>query len=660
MEEKKANPETDSMENWEEALEETLADSEAKRGEVREGTVLAVKKDGLVVDIGAKRDGFVPDDDLDELEDQEFSEGDTVHVMVTRPSDANGNVELSIAQALEHQDWIKAEKLLESQEVYEATITGSNRGGLTIDFGRIRGFIPMSQLIGFSNIRQAAERYRRLRGMIGEELLLKVIEVNRQRRRLILSQRAAAKEWRAARREDLLEELEAGQVRKGRISQITDFGLFVNLGGLDGLVHISELSWGRIENPGEIYRRGQRVKVKVLNVDRERERIALSIKALKPDPWESVPENYHEGMLVEGKVSQVVDFGVFIELEPGVEGLLHNSELQDMAQRQELESGQTILVKVIRVEADRRRIGLSVRQVRRKEWEDWAAEQAAAEFDLEEEAEEPEAEEEEAAPEAKTEEPPEAEAVEEAEEEAAEAIEETKEPEEEIPEAEVEAVEEAEKQVAEAIEEAEAAEEVAVEELEEEEAPEEAPEPEPEEEEEPEEESSDEAEDKSEEAAEEEEEAAPEAETEEIPEAEAVEETEEEAAEAIEEAEEPEEEAPQAEAEAVEEAEKQVAEAIEEAEEAEAAEEEPCRKKLKKNQKKRKPRKHRSRKRNRKKNPRMKRRTRAKRPLRKRKKRTTKKNRLSKKPILPEIRTADLKRSAVFLYHSRKRTAPRR
>ena len=489
MEEKKANPEANSMENWEEALEETLADSEAKRGEVREGTVLAVKRDGLVVDIGAKRDGFVPEDDLEELEDREFAEGDTVQVMVTRPSDSNGNVELSIAQALEHQDWIEAEKLLESQEVYEATITGSNRGGLTIDFGRIRGFIPMSQLIGFSNIRQAAERYRRLRGMIGEELLLKVIEVNRHRRRLILSQRAAAKEWRAARRENLLDDLEAGQERKGRISQITDFGLFVNLGGLDGLVHISELSWGRIENPGEIYRRGQRVKVKVLNVDRERERIALSIKALKPDPWESVPENYHQGMLVEGKVSQVVDFGVFVELEPGVEGLLHNSELEDMAQRQELESGQTILVKVIRVEADRRRIGLSVRQVRRKEWEEWAAEQAAAEadFDLGEEAEEPEEEEEvteaveeakapeEAAPEAASEEAPEAEAIEEAEEEeVAEAIEDVEEAE------ETETAEEVEEAAAEEPEDEEAPE--TAEESEEE--PEETAEPEPVEEEE--------------------------------------------------------------------------------------------------------------------------------------------------------------------------------
>ena len=570
MEEKKANSEANSMENWEEALEETLADSEAKRGEVREGTILTVKKDGLVVGIGAKRDGFVPKDDLEELEEQEFSEGDTVQVMVTRQRDANGNVELSIAQALEHQDWVKAEELLESQEVYEATITGSNRGGLTIDFGRIRGFIPMSQLISFSNIRQAAERYRRLRGMIGEELLLKVIEVNRHRRRLILSQRAAAKEWRAARRDNLLDELDAGQVRKGRISQITDFGLFVNLGGLDGLVHISELSWGRIENPGEIYRRGQRVKVKVLNVDRERERIALSIKALKPDPWESVPENYHEGILIEGKVSQVVDFGVFIELEPGVEGLLHNSELEDMAQRQELESGQTILVKVIRVEADRRRIGLSVRQVRRQEWEEWAAEQAAAELDIldiEEEAEEPEVEEEEA---------PEAEAVEEVEEEAAEAFEESEEPEEEASEAEVEAE-------TETVEETEEVEEAAAEE---------EPEPEPEEEEEkPEEAAEEEAEESPEPEEEEPAEEAAEAEAEEAPEAEAVQETEEEIAEAVEEAEEAEaaeeveeaaaeeeagatEEAPEPEPEKEEEKPEEAAEPEEEAEESPEPEEE--------------------------------------------------------------------------------------
>ena len=229
----------------------------------------------------------------------------------------------------------------------------------------------MSQLIGFSRIHQAAERQRRLQNMVGESIMLKVIEVNRRRRRLILSQRAAAKEWRAARRETLLEELEPDQIRRGRISQITNFGLFVNLGGLDGLVHISELSWGRIENPSEVYREGQRVKVKVLNVDRERQRIALSIKALTPDPWDIAPEKYAIGSLVEGKVTQVVDFGVFVELEPGVEGLLHNTELRDVEQRNELESGETVLIKIIRVEPDRRRIGLSVKQVRPDEWEEW-------------------------------------------------------------------------------------------------------------------------------------------------------------------------------------------------------------------------------------------------------------------------------------------------
>jgi len=365
------------MEQWEEELEESLVGTELRRGELREGIILTVKDNGLVVDIGSKRDGFVPQEDLEELEDRTFNVGDNVNVIVTRFRDSDGNVELSVSQALLQEDWIKAEKLREDESVYEASVLNANRGGLTVEFGHLRGFIPMSQLIGFSRIRQAAERHRRLRSMVGQPIMLKVIEVNRRRRRLILSQRAAAKEWRAARRRQLMEELEAGQVRRGRISQITDFGLFVNLGGLDGLVHISELSWGRIEDPREAYHEGQRIKVKVLSVDRDRQRIALSVKALTPDPWEIAPEKYEEGTLVEGKVTQVVDFGVFVELEPGVEGLLHNSELGDIEQRNELQGGDNILVKVIRVEPDRRRIGLSVRQVRRDEWEEWALAQAA-------------------------------------------------------------------------------------------------------------------------------------------------------------------------------------------------------------------------------------------------------------------------------------------
>ncbi len=378
--------------SWEEQLEESLASGELKRGEVREGTIIDRRENGLVVDVGGKRDGFVPISDIRNIEDMDFEVGAEVPVLVTRVDSGDGNVQLSVSQALEHEDWLRAEKLMGAQEVYETTVTGSNRGGLTVDFGRIRGFIPMSQIIGFNRIRNAGERRRRLRSMVGEDIMVKVIEVNRRRQRLILSQRAAAKEWRASRREDLLEDLESGQVRSGRISQITDFGLFVNLGGLDGLVHISELSWGRIENPGEIYRPGQRVKVKVLNVDKGRERIALSIKALKPDPWETVDVKYTPGDLVEGNVTQVVDFGAFIELEPGVEGLLHNSEFMDFAQREELEQGQSLLVKIIRIEPNRRRIGLSVRQVRPIEWENWVV----SHMDLEDTSQAEEVEEEEA------------------------------------------------------------------------------------------------------------------------------------------------------------------------------------------------------------------------------------------------------------------------
>ncbi len=198
----------------------------------------------------------MPFEDLAEVQGREFNVGDTVPVVVAKFRDSDGNVELSISQALLQEDWLIAEKLLESQDVYESRVTGANRGGLTVEFGRLRGFVPMSQLIGFNRIRQPGERQRRLEAMVDEEILLKVIEVNRRRRRLILSQRAAAKEWRATRRQDLLEELEADQVRRGRISQITDFGLFVNLGGMDGLVHISELSWGRIENPSRGVSRG--------------------------------------------------------------------------------------------------------------------------------------------------------------------------------------------------------------------------------------------------------------------------------------------------------------------------------------------------------------------------------------------------------------------
>ncbi len=359
---------------------ETLADAldvtEPKRGELRRGTIIDITDKGLIVAVGAKRDGIVPKADLEKVEET-FTVNQEIPVIVTRPYDAEGLIELSVSQAREQEDWLKAEELLQSKAVYEGKITSANKGGLTVEFGRLRGFIPMSQLIGFTNITRQGERQRRLNALVGQTLMLKVIEVNRKRGRLILSQREAAKEWRAARRARLLAELRPGQVRTGRVRQVTEFGLFVNLGGLDGLVHLSELSWGRIENPAEAFKVGQRIKVKVLDVDTERQRIALSIKALKPDPWLTVEQRYQPGQLVEGKISQTPDFGIFVELEPGVEGLVHRSEFLSNEQREELTPGKTVLVKVLRVEPDRRRVSLSIKQVTRDEWEAWAAQQQA-------------------------------------------------------------------------------------------------------------------------------------------------------------------------------------------------------------------------------------------------------------------------------------------
>ncbi len=385
---------TESMESL---SSEELDIDEPKRGQLREGVVLDATENGLVVDIGAKRDGFVQRSDLDNLTEEERERFATVDqetpVLVTDPKGNAGNVELSIYQALQEQDWKKAEDFKEAKKIHETEVLDSNRGGLIVNFEHLQGFVPMSQLIGFSRIRNPQKRYQRLQEMIGETILLKVIEVSQDRQRLIFSQRAASKEWRARRRDKLLEALEPNQIRSGRISQITDFGLFVNLGGIDGLVHVSELSWGRIENPEKVYKVGQRLRVKILNVDRERERIGLSLKALQPDPWESVVKNYEVEDLVEGAISQIVDFGIFVELEPGIEGLLHNSELISPSQREELESGEKILVKIIRIEPQRRRIGLSARQVQMHEWETWHAEHVSPAEEVPDEVEETEQEE---------------------------------------------------------------------------------------------------------------------------------------------------------------------------------------------------------------------------------------------------------------------------
>ena len=375
-------------------LEEHDDYSPPRPGDIRIGTIIQIGPEGALVTIGFKREGFAPREDLDQMHTTEMEElqvGDDVPVLILRVGSDEGYVPVSIHKARLAEDWINAEKLLKDGLVHEAEISGYNRGGLTVRYGRIRGFVPLSHIVGLPRRMGETERRDRLKDMVGQMTGLQVIEVDRRRRRLIFSQRQAHRSWQRIQKLRLLEELEAGQVINGVVNSITNFGAFVDLGGADGLVHISELSWGRIDDPREVVRIGDEIEVKVLSVDLERKRIALSLKQTNDDPWETIEQRYQENQLVQGKVTQVSAIGAFVELEPGVEGLLHVSELVGapaVVPQEVLESGDEVLVKIVRLEKRRRRVGLSARRVQREEWEHWAAEKAAQDEQMELEAEE--------------------------------------------------------------------------------------------------------------------------------------------------------------------------------------------------------------------------------------------------------------------------------
>jgi small subunit ribosomal protein S1 len=344
-----------------------------RRGDIRQAVVLSIEPDRIVVDIRAKRDGIVPESDLKRLEERELSAidiGDEIAVCVLTPHDNDGNVVVSVNLALIHQDWQRAQQLFGSGEVYEGRISNRNKGGLIVPFGRLNGFVPASQLVSMPRRLSHEQKMARLSEFIGEILPLKIIEVNRRRRRLIFSERAAQREWRDLQKEQLMNELYEGEVRRGIVSSLCHFGAFVDLGGADGLVHISELAWYRVRHPREVLKVGDEVDVYVLRLDYERKRIGLSIKRLQPDPWTLVDEKYHLEQLVRGTITNVVDFGAFARLEPGVEGLIHVSELangnvghpSDVVRK-----GDELTLRIISVNSMRRRIGLSLRQAPQQE-----------------------------------------------------------------------------------------------------------------------------------------------------------------------------------------------------------------------------------------------------------------------------------------------------
>ena len=351
---------------------------EPKVGDIRKGLIVAINSQGVIIDLGLKRDGLVPPTDLSKLSEEDraaLKVNDEIPVFILN-TDKPDSLIVSINMAMLNQDWIEAEALKESGEIIQGEVIGYNKGGAIIPYGRLRGFVPASHLSELSPGMSDRKRQQRLAKLRGEKIPVKIIEVDRRRRRLVFSQRDAQKEWEELRKKELLESLNEGDVLTGRISGLRDFGIFVDLGGADGLVHISELAWHRIDHPREVVKAGDDIEVVVLRLDRESQRISLSRKKILPNPWDSVEERYAVNQLVEGTITRILDYGAFAEVEPGIEGLLHVSQLSRTnveSVSEVVKEGETHLLRVVSIDPRRQRIGLSLKAVTAQEQIEWMA-----------------------------------------------------------------------------------------------------------------------------------------------------------------------------------------------------------------------------------------------------------------------------------------------
>ncbi len=372
-----AEPETQAEA---EPVAEVPADSSAlKRGDLIEATIISTSPTLVTVDVGDGREGIIPGHELERMTRpmlESLVVGEKVQAYVVNPHDHNGNTVLSINRALEEIDWQHAEEYRQSQEAYESRIAGYNKGGLIVRFGRLRGFVPQSQM--------SAERRRSLTGdtpedrwgsMVNEPVVVKVMEVDRGRNRLILSERFASRQSREKRKENLIKDLTVGEVREGRVVSLEDFGAFIDIGGAEGLVHLTELSWQHVTHPKELLKPGQTVRVEVISIDEENKRIGLSMKRQEPDPWDTIAINYAVGQLVQGMVTKLTKFGAFAQLVdvPEIEGLIHISELSDKRvnhPREVVNEGDKLTLRVVKIDIKNRRLGLSLKKVNSAEYLD--------------------------------------------------------------------------------------------------------------------------------------------------------------------------------------------------------------------------------------------------------------------------------------------------
>jgi small subunit ribosomal protein S1 len=330
-------------------------------GDILEGTVVRIDRDEVLLDIGYKSEGVIPTKELSIRHDvdpgQVVKVGDQVEALVLQKEDKEGRLILSKKRAQYERAWGRIEEVMQSGGTIKGPVIEVVKGGLILDIG-LRGFLPASLV--------DLRRVRDLHPFVGTELEAKIIELDRNRNNVVLSRRAFLEESQSEGRKKFLESLQKGERRKGTVSSIVNFGAFVDLGGVDGLVHVSELSWKHVDHPSEVVQVGQEVEVEVLDVDLERERVSLSLKATQEDPWKEFERKYSAGEIIDGQVTKLVPFGAFVRVAAGIEGLVHISEISDQhieTPESVLSVGQEVRVKVIEVDVPRRRISLSMRQV---------------------------------------------------------------------------------------------------------------------------------------------------------------------------------------------------------------------------------------------------------------------------------------------------------
>jgi len=357
-------------ESFAELFEESFASQQIKPGSIITGIVVAVNDDVVIVSAGLKSEAVIPVEQFkDDKGEGEVSVGDEIEVALDAVEDGFGETKLSREKAIRARTWIELEKAFEGGEVVEGVINGRVKGGFTVEIDNVRAFLPGS-LVDVRPVRDPAY-------LEGKSLEFKVIKLDQRRNNVVVSRRAVVEKEYSAEREQLLAELQEGNTVKGIVKNLTDYGAFVDLGGIDGLLHITDMAWKRVKHPSEVVDVGQEIDVKILKFDRERQRVSLGMKQLGDDPWQDLARRYPQQTRIFGKVTNIADYGCFVEIEDGVEGLVHVSEMdwtnKNVNPSRVVSVGEEVEVMVIEIDEERRRISLGIKQCKSNPWAEFAA-----------------------------------------------------------------------------------------------------------------------------------------------------------------------------------------------------------------------------------------------------------------------------------------------